>query len=212
MKFKVIKKAAMFGLDARIALAIFGALSVISGAALYSAIKQAKTVKQVATLNEVAKAVEQHYLDTARIIHVAQGLGAVNGIGLLYSNYMSDSNWKGPYIGYGSSSIWDIELKLFDNNAINTVSTARQLPSVWTGTDSTSAPSCAFKSLNCFVYLRVSANSEDNLEGYNELVDFYKRLDSYIDNADGSRSGKFRYVDSGSVVTIYYQLQPAKYI
>ena len=34
------KKAAMFGLDARIALAIFGALSVISGAALYSAIQQ----------------------------------------------------------------------------------------------------------------------------------------------------------------------------
>ncbi len=39
----MIKKAAMFGLDARIALVIFGALSVISGAALYSAIQQAKT-------------------------------------------------------------------------------------------------------------------------------------------------------------------------
>tara|TARA_Y100001960_G_scaffold319101_1_gene389950 strand:- start:3597 stop:3728 length:132 start_codon:yes stop_codon:yes gene_type:complete len=36
------KKAAMFGLDARIALAIFGALSVISGAVLYSAIQDAK--------------------------------------------------------------------------------------------------------------------------------------------------------------------------
>lgn len=35
------KKAAMFGLDARIALVIFGALSVISGAALYSAIGNA---------------------------------------------------------------------------------------------------------------------------------------------------------------------------
>lgn len=39
----LLRKAAMFGLDARIALAIFGALSVISGAVLYSAIKQAKT-------------------------------------------------------------------------------------------------------------------------------------------------------------------------
>ena len=37
-----LKKGAMFGLDARIALAIFGALSVISGAALYSAIKESK--------------------------------------------------------------------------------------------------------------------------------------------------------------------------
>jgi len=35
-------KGAMFGLDSRIALAIFGALSVISGAALYSAIQEAK--------------------------------------------------------------------------------------------------------------------------------------------------------------------------
>lgn len=38
-------KGAMFGLDARIALAIFGALSVISGAALYSAIQESSTVK-----------------------------------------------------------------------------------------------------------------------------------------------------------------------
>lgn len=37
-----MKKGAMFGLDARIALAIFGALSVISGAALYSAYKTQK--------------------------------------------------------------------------------------------------------------------------------------------------------------------------
>ena len=33
------KRGAMFGLDARIALAIFGALLVISSAALYSAIQ-----------------------------------------------------------------------------------------------------------------------------------------------------------------------------
>tara|TARA_Y100001960_G_scaffold323342_1_gene401616 strand:- start:381 stop:521 length:141 start_codon:yes stop_codon:yes gene_type:complete len=42
---KMFNKGAMFGLDARIALAIFGALSVISSAALYSAIQEADVFK-----------------------------------------------------------------------------------------------------------------------------------------------------------------------
>ena len=41
----MLNKGAMFGLDARIALAIFGALSVISGAALYSTIQEADVFK-----------------------------------------------------------------------------------------------------------------------------------------------------------------------
>jgi hypothetical protein len=45
----------MFGLDARIALAIFGALSVISGAALYSAIQDARVTAIVITYNRVFK-------------------------------------------------------------------------------------------------------------------------------------------------------------
>ena len=51
-----MKKGAMFGLDARIALAIFGALSVISGAALYSAIQDAQATAMIVRLNEVGKA------------------------------------------------------------------------------------------------------------------------------------------------------------
>tara|TARA_Y100001960_G_scaffold333703_1_gene440401 strand:+ start:58 stop:294 length:237 start_codon:yes stop_codon:yes gene_type:complete len=58
------KKAAMFGLDARIALAIFGTLSVISGAALYSAIQDAKAMALLTEMREVTKAWEQFYLDT----------------------------------------------------------------------------------------------------------------------------------------------------
>ncbi|HAG52695.1 MAG TPA: hypothetical protein DCL21_02800 [Alphaproteobacteria bacterium] len=58
------QKGAMFGLDARIALAIFGALSVISGAALYSAIQNAKAISLLTELQEVGKATESYYLDT----------------------------------------------------------------------------------------------------------------------------------------------------
>ena len=63
-----LNKAAMFGLDARIALAIFGALSVISGAALYSAIKNAKVVALVTEMNEVEKAVTAYLLDTGEYL------------------------------------------------------------------------------------------------------------------------------------------------
>ena len=58
------KKGAMFGLYARIALAIFGALSVISGAALYSAIQDYKITATVAQFEEFAKATDAYLLDT----------------------------------------------------------------------------------------------------------------------------------------------------
>tara|TARA_Y100000590_G_scaffold312511_1_gene353198 strand:- start:819 stop:1040 length:222 start_codon:yes stop_codon:yes gene_type:complete len=59
-----LNKGAMFGLDARIALAIFGALSVISGAALYSAIQEARVTQLITSLNEIGKAYEAYILDT----------------------------------------------------------------------------------------------------------------------------------------------------
>lgn len=58
------KKGAMFGLDARISLAIFGALSVISGAALYSAIQNSKATALYVQLSELGKAWESYYIDT----------------------------------------------------------------------------------------------------------------------------------------------------
>jgi hypothetical protein len=62
----ILKKGAMFGLDARIALAIFGALSVISGAALYSAIQQSKVIALITDLNEIGKAYTAFALDTGQ--------------------------------------------------------------------------------------------------------------------------------------------------
>ncbi|MCP4355234.1 MAG: hypothetical protein GY793_06305 [Proteobacteria bacterium] len=55
---KYSNKGAMFGLDARVALAIFGALSVITGAALYSAISAAKGARYSHFFNELVKATE----------------------------------------------------------------------------------------------------------------------------------------------------------
>lgn len=89
-----LKKAAMFGLDARIALAIFGALSAISGAALYSAIQQSKAVATVAQLEELAKAHVQYYLDTGEL--------AKNNTASSFWHLVEDIDdtpgWNGPYV------------------------------------------------------------------------------------------------------------------
>ena len=92
------KQGAMFGLDARIALAIFGALSVISGAALYSAIQQSKVVAIVTEMKEIGKAIEQYNLDTGQDITLDTNWATT----LAYEELMTDntSGWKGPYLSF----------------------------------------------------------------------------------------------------------------
>ena len=90
----MLKKGAMFGLDARIALAIFGALSVISGAALYSAIQQSKIVAFHQEYVEMAKAIEQYMLDTGQNVPITSTYWADPD-----ELFKSDvEGWKGPYL------------------------------------------------------------------------------------------------------------------
>tara|TARA_Y100001960_G_scaffold236062_1_gene248560 strand:+ start:147 stop:743 length:597 start_codon:yes stop_codon:yes gene_type:complete len=104
---KTFNKAAMFGLDARIALAIFGALSVISGAALYSAIQESKIISALAEINEISKATEQIYLDTGSPVQ-GRGTSTAADINTIYSAIFnksySTSGWNGPYLSYPLSS------------------------------------------------------------------------------------------------------------
>jgi type II secretory pathway pseudopilin PulG len=95
-----MKKAAMFGLDARIALAIFGALSVISGAALYSAIQQAKVIALIAEMREIDKAWEQMYLDTGIETLPTEPSFPNDDYQTIHliSNPTNIANWNGPYI------------------------------------------------------------------------------------------------------------------
>jgi type II secretory pathway pseudopilin PulG len=89
------KKGAMFGLDARIALAIFGALSIISGAALYSAIQDSKVTALISENNELVKAFEQYYLDTGTIPKGTEK--STTHLEELITNTDNVSGWNGPY-------------------------------------------------------------------------------------------------------------------
>ena len=95
----MIKKGAMFGLDARIALAIFGALSVISGAALYSAIQEAKVTALFTEMSEIEKALESHYLDTGSVPKKSGSNPTADlDLSQLVVNNDGAINWKGPYL------------------------------------------------------------------------------------------------------------------
>ena len=106
------KKAAMFGLDARIALAIFGALSVISGAALYSAIKEAKVIAFITELDNITKAIDSYRVDVGEDIHEAtSNTTSISRMGYLVNNTANKIGWSGPYVNYESASAnrfyWD---------------------------------------------------------------------------------------------------------
>lgn len=98
MKLKKFNKAAMFGLDARIALAIFGALSVISGAALYSAIQQAKVTSIITEFNEIIKSLESYIVDTGSYPGLFTGQPFIIDPQELISS--TKQGWRGPYTSH----------------------------------------------------------------------------------------------------------------
>jgi type II secretory pathway pseudopilin PulG len=110
-----LKHGAMFGLDARIALAIFGALSVISGASLFSAIQKSKVTQTIAQMKEVEKAVSQQYLDTGSHMDLA-GPHKFEIDDLFVDN--SKAGWAGPYLSFE----YEVPSKFFYLNSYGTVS------------------------------------------------------------------------------------------
>ena len=98
----ILKKGAMFGLDARIALAIFGSLSLISGAALYSAITESKATKTLAQFKEIAKAWDQYILDTGSYLPRSSSNDASSAYREIRIKELVTDNgvagWDGPYI------------------------------------------------------------------------------------------------------------------
>ncbi|HAG52881.1 MAG TPA: hypothetical protein DCL21_03745 [Alphaproteobacteria bacterium] len=185
------KRGAMFGLDARIALAIFGALSVISGAALYSAIKQANTTQVVAQLQEYAKGIEQYLLDTGGDIStVNEQVNAIN----LVENKDSNVGWSGPYFS-AKKSVNDFELLdiPYGSNKHMFIKEAKASIS-W------SDPGAADCDGSNDCYLWVELNCFSNIE--------VKTLDIVFDGVNDSANGKFRYASCPSdpiTYKFYYQ-------
>ena len=183
-----MKKGAMFGLDARIALAILGALSVISGAALYGAIQQSKVVAIVSELNEVSKAIEAFMLDTGVDIGKT---GATNFyFGDLVNNSSSFDGWNGPYfpqIGKlaGALSREYIDHPLYGNILL------RDLESNLGGSNYSNPNGCSTRP--CYYWIQINGLSES----------LTKAIDNYVDGSAGLDSGRVRILTSDSYSGFY---------
>lgn len=182
----IIKKGAMFGLDARIALAIFGALSVISGAALYSAIQQAKITQYITDMTELGKAYEAFLLDTGVELtrdNNGDGDPVFGRSGYLIENPTNIAGWNGPYISYekyGSSNY----LKHNETQDYIIVDFAEDKD--WTSvTDNrASGAACVTANTTCWAWVRLQGNFNLSL---------MQAMDKEIDGDDSAWTGNFRY-------------------
>ena len=197
----MIKKGAMFGLDARIALAIFGALSVISGAALYSAIKQARITAYYQETIEIAKAMESLFLDTGVLELTDQLKDLLEDPGL--------DGWNGPYIqGYDVYSTNGIA-KQGDHMLFDGLYAYKKSDEDWPADLNSWGPGCGAGD-SCHIYLRkgVATADPDNMA---RLEAFFKELDEQYDNSDGETKGKIRFLKpAGNGFFLYVKLVMAK--
>tara|TARA_Y100001960_G_C14682789_1_gene832135 strand:- start:4 stop:609 length:606 start_codon:yes stop_codon:yes gene_type:complete len=91
------KKAAMFGIDARIALIIFSILAIVSSATIYSAIEKAEISRIIQQVEEVKKAEARYYHDTGTI-PPQDSIFNLRKIRYLLENSNNVPGWKGPYL------------------------------------------------------------------------------------------------------------------
>lgn len=104
------QRGAMFGLDARIALAIFSVISIIAGATIVVNMDQSRAKSLASEMVDMAKAVEAIHADLRGDIFPAlEQASEKNAFIALYDNtvVMENGNlrarWLGPYIKYTSN-------------------------------------------------------------------------------------------------------------
>jgi len=183
------KKAAMFGLDARIALAIFAVLSVITGAALYSVIKKIEATTFLMEMREIGKAWEQFYIDTGSNLEPFNPATTEDNFYLLKSanlvtNLKSDKNWKGPYLSYSTPAEHSLDHpKYFSINVLTLTN-----EQTWGGAIAWQTGGKCTSAKKCYVWVQINGLNDDNLA---------KRIDKIVDNSDGEQKGSFRWWTAG---------------
>ena len=225
-----MKKGAMFGLDARIALAIFGALSVISGAALYSAIENARLTREWAQYKEYAKAYQAYYIDTATYLFAGFGRDTCD----MVENRGNLTGWNGPYISadYITSDPLDLPVKTFtgcfgsslsfksDIINIANMSSSGLISSISNGPTllykhssglmaTASSLSVCKSNPECGIYNRYDISEYRIDEDYSYIVNMHNlvvKLDEKLDGGSGSESGDLRWSFAYGTLVIDYKL------
>jgi hypothetical protein len=196
----VKKKAAMFGLDARIALAIFGALSIITGAVLFKVIEDIKVVRLLYELEEYSKAYEAYVLDTGHdmVYNAAAPSTALETTEIISS---SESGWKGPYIQYSMSDYYAPFVSFrHPEYGYFWYMRATNVSSFGSYTDSTAAAMqtrCTDGDINCYNWVSLL-----NLD-----LDLAEKIDERVDGQKGANVGRLRvWFQGAGNYAVYYQI------
>jgi len=167
------KRGAMFGLDARIALAIFAGLATVTGASIYKLSSQSRVTAIVAELNNISKAFGDYIMDVGAPPDRIEDLITSTARG-----------WNGPYVpyvDYGFAA--GVDNLLYIDKFEETSATMMQIIYGDTSSWDTSPPGCS--SADCAAWLFVSGailSSEDLAED----------LDMYFDKNIDFATGIFR--------------------
>jgi len=190
-------KGAMFGLDARIALAIFGALSVISGAALYSAIQDARATALLTDMNEIGKAWETYYLDTGSNLSQASTNPATDEFYVLKADQLIEkpsgvTNWRGPYIGLlkDTSVSYLLQHPIYNHTHVMTLNNEE----TWGGSTIWQTAGKCTSGKKCFINVMINGIDSESM---------IKKMDQKVDNSDGDSKGKLRWWENGSSTLKY---------
>lgn len=182
----------MFGLDARIALAIFGGLSIITGAALFSAINKTHATTMMVDLQDINKATTQYMLDTG------------TNLPLHDANFYNINNlwlpstipgYNGPYLvredaAYGGAGDYVL------NAGPNTLF-------VYRGNDDPSASfPDACTTTNCYAWAGLYTHA--NTSFFARAKTIAEELDKQIDDGDGGSTGSLRFREIVGSPTEFY--------
>lgn len=160
------QRGAMFGLDARIALAIFAGLSVVAGMAVFGTIRQTDVTSLVSEFDNISKGYINYTFDTG--IDVPVGTSAGQGVRALFENTATPTiGWDGPYITRSSADhprfgTYEIERGFIDVNGQDpTVTTGGSVNGAWL--ELTSIPCEIAQDLETTVDGASGANTTGNL-------------------------------------------------
>lgn len=177
---------ALFGLDARIALAIFSIISVVAGTAMVLSVDSVRAKSLSQELTETTRAIESFHNDLQTDIYQAlEKPTDKNAFQALYdANVITESNnlrsrWHGPYIKFTSTVHPNYGEMLMQKRAPNHLDT------------------CDGENM-CYLWLVYSRIPQGVVTELNEILDGAKE-----DNP--SQNGRIQWTTSGNQTALFYR-------
>jgi len=179
------QRGAMFGLDARVAMVIFGTASVLAGTAIFGSMREFESRAMAKELRAMHQAVEGIHNDLQAAVRSRLTTpNDTNSFTALYTDTVltaaGQARWLGPYITLSSNTH-----PSYGAVSLTRRSTANAPGSACTATDGT-----------CYLYLLYTAVPDGVIT----------ELDEEFDNSDGNTAGLIqRGVVAGQTDNLYFR-------